>query len=490
METTIGFRTKGGNAYLYDSQTSYMINCHPLVQAFAEQASQVDDKASLFQSVHKDYLDTDDKELEYYFQKFLFLKECGLFDKVDMAKHLSARISASIVEDQLANVNDLVFQTTNLCNLDCVYCCYGDLYDNEGRDLEHNVMDFNTARKVIDYLKEYWDSDRNLSHQGHIVIGFYGGEPLTNFPLIQQVVEYTQQLSLKNKTTFLYTMTTNSMLLDRYMDFLVKYDFLLLLSLDGNKTHNSLRVDKQGKPSFERVFRNIKKLQQTYPDYFNRRARFNSVLNIHSDAAAVHQYIYQEFGKETGLETITYSGIKKEKRDLFYRIYRGYDKDNSSSPNDNMKEAGYFFYYHIGNAYRHHIDLLGADKKKLPRTPTGTCLPFWKKMFVTPGGGIYACERIGFQHKLGQVNEKVNIDPQQIADKYNHYYENISKQCKHCYQADSCPSCMMQFEQRNGIPVCPSLTSKTEFQTYLSNIMSDLETAPDIYNKVNKMIFA
>lgn len=41
-------------------------------------------------------------------------------------------------------------------------------------------------------------------------------------------------------------MTTNGILLDRYMDFLVKHEVSLLISLDGNSVHNQLRVDKKG----------------------------------------------------------------------------------------------------------------------------------------------------------------------------------------------------------------------------------------------------
>lgn len=495
MESTVYFKTKGGNGYLYDSHTSYMINCHPMLQEFSFFFPQAKGKEELFLLVHDKFPTATNDELEYYFQKYIFLKENGLFREIDMEKHLSGRITASVVEQQLANVNDLVFQVTNLCNLDCVYCCYGDLYENTGRDTLHNVMDFDKAKKIIDYLQQYWNSDTNLSHKGHIIIGFYGGEPLTNFPLIRQIVEYTQTLHLKNESTFLYTMTTNSILLDRYMDFLAEHEVLLLLSLDGNEIHNSLRIDKDGKPSFKRVYQNIKMLQQKYPDYFERKVNFNSVLNRYSDAAAVQKFIYEEFGKETGIEAITYSGIKKEKINKFRDIYRAYEETTDSSvPYSQLfratKDAGYFFYYHVGNAYRHHLDLLTTEKKELPRIPTGTCLPFWKKMFITPGGGIYACERIGFQHVLGYVDEEVKIDFDKIANKYNSYYEAISKQCVHCYQADSCPLCMMQFEQINGLPVCPSMSTKKKFQEYLSGIMSYLEKSPDLYNKVNKMIFA
>lgn len=117
-------------------------------------------------------------------------------------------------------------------------------------------------------------------------------------------------------------MTTNAILLDRYMDFLVKNEISLLISLDGNRVHNQLRIDKRGKPSFDRVYANVKLLAKCYPDYFKRKVHFNSVLNHYSDIEEVHRFIYGEFNKVPGIETITYSGIKLDKLKLFQRIYR------------------------------------------------------------------------------------------------------------------------------------------------------------------------
>lgn len=485
MESTITFKSQKGNNFIYDNSMSYLINCHPILNEIIMSDK---DKNDMMMHIIACFPGTTKEDFEYYYQKYLFLKDSGLFKEMNLEKRLSGRISSSIVDEQIANVNDVVFQVTNLCNLSCVYCCYGDLYDNSDRDTIHNVMDFTMAKRLIDFLVEKWNSALNLSHNGHIMIGFYGGEPLTNFSIIKQIVEYTKTIRLNNNATFLYNMTTNSMLLDKYMDFLVEHDFSLLLSLDGNEIHNALRIDINGNPSFTRVFKNIKALQQTYPDFFEHKVRFNSVLNKYSNVQEVQQFIQEEFHKETGIETITYSGIKKERLNDFFKIFRNYDENEET--NNRTKDAGFFFYYHIGNAFRHHIDLLRQNKIDTPRIPTGTCLPFWKKMFITPGGNIYACERIGFKHVLGKVCENIMIDSQSIADKYNRFYDTVSKQCLHCYHADSCPSCMMQFEQINGNPVCPSVMTKKKYEEYLSEIISYLETHPDTYNKVNKMIFA
>jgi uncharacterized protein len=72
-------------------------------------------------------------------------------------------------------------------------------------------------------------------------------------------------------------MTTNGMLLDKNMDFLVSNDFSLLISLDGDEFNNSYRVNKSGQNSYSHIIENIDKLKSMYPEYFNKRVNFNAV---------------------------------------------------------------------------------------------------------------------------------------------------------------------------------------------------------------------
>lgn len=74
-------------------------------------------------------------------------------------------------------------------------------------------------------------------------------------------------------------MTTNAVLLEQYMDFLVKNNFEILISLDGNKYNDSYRVFKNGNSSFDTVISNIDKLYSSYPAYFIQNVKFNSVLH-------------------------------------------------------------------------------------------------------------------------------------------------------------------------------------------------------------------
>ncbi len=78
------------------------------------------------------------------------------------------------------------------------------------------------------------------------MFGFYGGEPLLNMNLIKQIIEYIDSLPKIKNTYFIYNMTTNALLLDKYMNFIVEKKINLLISLDGDEYSHSYRVDSSG----------------------------------------------------------------------------------------------------------------------------------------------------------------------------------------------------------------------------------------------------
>ena len=125
------------------------------------------------------------------------------------------------IEYNLLELRHVVFEVTDVCNLRCKYCAYADLY--EGYDKRENLyFPFRRAQLLIDYLyHNYWIKKTGKGYKRTISIGFYGGEPLLNIPFIQQVINYIEQLSYIG-IAFQYSMTTNAMLLDHYMDYLVE----------------------------------------------------------------------------------------------------------------------------------------------------------------------------------------------------------------------------------------------------------------------------
>ena len=53
------------------------------------------------------------------------------------------------------------------------------------------------------------------------------------------------------------------------------------------------------------------------------------------------------------------------------------------------------------------------------------------------------CEKIGYNYAVGKVcGQRVSLDFEEIANKYNRYYELASTQCVHCKERNACLSCI------------------------------------------------
>ena len=195
-------------------------------------------------------------------------------------------ITPEHVLSNLANLPQLVFEVTDACNLKCKYCAYGEFYGDFDKR-ENKMLSVSQAIRLFDYLNQYWNSERNTSPESFMYISFYGGEPLMNFNFIKEIVEYVETRLVCPRRKFLFSMTTNAILLHRYMDYLVEHDFHILISLDGNEKNDSYRVDHHGNSSFERVVKNVDLLREKHSGYFDKNISFNSVFHNRSTVEEV-----------------------------------------------------------------------------------------------------------------------------------------------------------------------------------------------------------
>ncbi len=403
-------------------------------------------------------------------------------------------ITSEEIKSALINLRQITFEVTDICNLRCRYCGYGDLYWGYDKR-ETGFMNFAQAKTIIDYLAEMWRNNKVASYRPKTYFSFYGGEPLLNMPLIKQIIEYTGSLGLNRNIK--YSMTTNAMLLDKYSDYLADKKFSLLISLDGDKAAHSYRITRDGVNSFDAVYRNIKGLQNKYPDYFSESVHFNAVLHNKNSMEGIHSFIRKEFGKAPKISELNNSGIKDEKKEEFYRTYRNKSESLLSSENyeklsqdmflsePNTNDLLIYLHQYSGNVFKDYNSLF-VDKSNIEYIPTGTCPPFSKKMFVTVNGKILQCERIDHNFTLGQITDKgVSLDFEAISARFNGYLGKIKKQCAHCYRNESCIQCIYyinDIDEEN--PVCHGYMNKEAFRQYSSHCINHLIKHPYLYKKL------
>jgi len=291
-------------------------------------------------------------------------------------------------------------------------------------------------------------------------------------------------------------MTTNGMLLDKYIDFLVENDVQIFISLDGDERNNSYRVTSSGKNSFDLIFSNILFVKERFPYYFKEKVNIASVLHNRNSVSEIHYFFKNQLEKEALILEVNSMGIKAEKKEEFKAMYQNkYESLIKAVNYDIIKEEMFikepdtyslmqYFHTFSGNYFKNFKNFF-LDKEDVRWLPTATCIPFQKKIFLTVSGKILPCERIGHQYILGSVDENgVNIDFNEIANRYNKYYENIQSQCSKCYHLKHCLQCIFYIEDIEDKPICNGFFDEKKFKKYLSNNISFLNKNPKLYNKI------
>jgi uncharacterized protein len=193
-------------------------------------------------------------------------------------------------------------------------------------------------------------------------------------------------------------------------------------------------------------------------------------------------------------------GIREDKKELFNTRYRNSQESLHQAENYEAIERDMFIksgtyqsvtaYLHqySGFVYRNYADLLFGNHRKT--IPTGTCIPFGRRMFITVNGKIMPCERVGQQFALGKVSEKgVELDIETIADKYNSYYAKIDKLCAKCYTANSCIQCIFNLPNpESDCPDCYGYTNKQNFEMYKDRQMDFLRKHPEEYYRIMEKV--
>jgi uncharacterized protein len=464
--------TKNKNFYLLSKSKSLLCYVHPLLNGKGLEAN------------------------EYYQKKHQYLQKYFLGHKYDNPYNL--KISPEIICNKVINLQQLVFEVTDACNLRCKYCGYGEIYG--GHDERNNKMlTVNYVKPLLEYLLNLWkNEDRNESFDKETIISFYGGEPLLNMPFIEEVVNFFKSLHIKGRR-FGFSMTTNGTLLGKYIDFIAANQFSLLVSLDGYFENNAYRINASGKNSFPVIIENVDLLKEKYPDYFDKHVNFNAVLHNKNSVEAIYNFFHDKYQKIPSISELNNSGILPDKQEKFNLLYKNWGESLHQSENyDKIEKAMFmkgmykdvtlFLHQYSGFVFKTYNDLL-LEKKNRRYIPTGTCLPFGKKMFVTVNGKILPCERISQNFGLGQIREgEFLIDYEYIAKKYNSYYENLEKQCLQCYRSKSCVQCIFYIPDIDSNPVCHGFLNKNQLARYIAVNMNFIEEHPGDYSRIMKEV--
>ena len=167
--------------------------------------------------------------------------------------------SRAAVRPRQVPLQTLVLHVTDACNLGCAYCYHGQAASGDGVGCdpgEGRAMSVETARRSVDFLVE---ASAGLEK---VVLVFFGGEPLLNFPLISETVAYARKRSAGAGKTVSFAVTTNATLLTpRTIAFLNEHDVGVTVSMDGiEQVHDRYRRFPDGSPSYRAILTRVRSL--------------------------------------------------------------------------------------------------------------------------------------------------------------------------------------------------------------------------------------
>lgn len=136
------------------------------------------------------------------------------------------RVNAGVLKERHTDIKALCLHVSHACDLTCSYCFAGQGRFNGPAAL----MSLEVGKAAIDFLIANSGSRRNLE------VDFFGGEPLLNFDVVKEIVEYARSREAETNKNFRFTLTTNGMgITDEVIDFANRECHNVVLSLDGRK---------------------------------------------------------------------------------------------------------------------------------------------------------------------------------------------------------------------------------------------------------------
>ena len=167
-----------------------------------------------------------------------------------------ARINPAPQQVNKFPLTTVVLNVNTGCNLSCTYCYKEDLTTPS----KGEKMALDTAIQSVEMLL------RESPDQPNYNVVFFGGEPLSNMPLIREAVDYCEKRFAQLDATVDFTMTTNATLLtEELVDWFNAHRFGLTISMDGPKAmHDKNRITVGGQGTYDVVRRKVEMLLKRY----------------------------------------------------------------------------------------------------------------------------------------------------------------------------------------------------------------------------------
>lgn len=358
---------------------------------------------------------------------------------VQTIRHPYSDYVAILLERKLSM---MTLQLTQDCNLRCKYCIYAESETSRQRTHTRKKMSWEMAKKAIDFL---WNHSVDSPK---INIGFYGGEPLLEFSLLQKIVEYCRKRFSGKTLTF--SITTNGTLLDdEIIYYLAEHEMQVMISLDGPKeVQDKNRVFVDGTGTFDVIVANIRKIKKIAPNLvenlqagmvLNPENDFDCVNSICLEGADLDELMISaslvEYDYDDKIIPYSEDYATKVEYQQFMAILAHYNRMSKS----NVSPISNSFAYSLWDKHKKFPLISGLN---VIDAPSGPCISGQLRLFVNAYGQFFPCERVSETSPVMCIgNLEKGFDLENIQRHLN--IGNLTEEaCKECWCFRHCELCV------------------------------------------------
>mgnify|MGYP001348802373 CR=1 FL=1 len=333
------------------------------------------------------------------------------------------RVSLKQLYPEKPLIKSMCLHICHDCNLRCRYCFAGQGDYHSGH---REMLSAETGKRAVDFLIEASGKRHNLD------IDFFGGEPLLNWDVVKELVDYCEKRGEESGKALRLTITTNAVLLDEEKAEYINEHFKnVVLSIDGRpEIHDYMRPAPNGKASSDIVLKNIKNFVKLRGDkeFYVRGTYTRYNKDFSKDAA----FLAEEDLRQISLEPVVADPAED---------YALKPEDMPEVLAEYEKLAGLYVKTKDGphpfRFFHFNMDLEGGPcaYKRLKGCGAGT-----EYIAVTPQGDIYPCHQLVGEDAFRMGNVKDAPDALN-ADVQNAFHEVLLPErapCRNCWARYFC----------------------------------------------------
>jgi uncharacterized protein len=416
----------------------------------------------------------------------------------------------------------VTLEVTEKCNFSCTYCHQHLPIAGVVREGTRD-MTWETARVAIDdFLGHCCISEpeneggestqapastparlKRLGFDDTAYVGFYGGEPLLNFSLIQKCTEYVQEKA-KGKARF--SLTTNGYLLDGDVaEFLGANDFIVQVSLDGPACiHDRNRRTKADAPTHHVVLEHLQAFIRKYP---RQASSISAVIAAGTDPRDIERYfrsadwipfstniqLFYAISPYPGYYPCSPGVAEFPGRRDMYREFKEHLIKGRIHPDKYGREfqrQRHAFQACFAALHRDRWCVAHVRQKSQVYAPPGPCVPGCSRAFVSVTGEYYPCERV-LLRKMYQIGSATTgIDEERAYGLLREFIECTRQECEQCWCLPFCTAgCQASVRDHGGFSVGAKRRACEEARDSLHRNLEDycsiLERNPRAFDYFN-----